>query len=575
LELKGRTTELKAGDRDPASFHICLISLYNSIASGMRVISALLKREGYAVDFVFLHGNLSTADHPDPFTSTERELLAGLCKELKPDLVGIGVASSFLHRLMREVVATIRATTDAPILLGGNHVTIVPERCVAPADYLCIGEGEATIVGLAECLRMGNLRALKDVPGLVYRGDGRTKWNPERCPVEDLDSLPYQDIDETGKYLLESNRLVEVDPILEQSCYPTYVSRGCPFSCSFCSRDLINDASGLTRALRFRSPEHVIGELEAARQKCLNIRSIRFWDDTFPTRLSWLREFTQLYKDRIGLPFGVWLHPKSAGREAMCTLREAGLVSVDMGIESGSQRIRREIFNRPEKQEDVIAASHVLTDYEIERVTFDLILEHEYEHLADKWETLDLLLGLKKPFKLNMHGLSYLPKTALTERAIKDGFITEEDLEFIFEGGLAANMLRHRWVKRPHLDNVDARGLVWPRLYFLTQYPFLSPRTIRGIARWANRNNLVARTVIRFVDMLWGMEEWRPELGHPGLVQRVRRGGVEPFLRAHPGLVFVGRLILACTRRVGSSLGQLVPRRSVLMGSNESVGVGR
>lgn len=562
MESEVLATELKATGRDRASFHVCLISLYNSIAPGLRIISALLKREGYTVDFVFLHGNLSTPDHPDPFTSTERDLLVGLCRELKPDLIGIGVTSSFLHLLMRDVVATIRKTIDVPILLGGIHVTIVPERCVDHADYLCIGEGEATIVKLAECLRTGNLRALRDVPGLVYREDGKVRWNPERCPVKNLDELPYQDIDEAGKYLLESDRLVEVDPILEQSCYPTYASRGCPFNCSFCSRDLINDASGLRRAIRFRSPEHVIGELEAAKQKCLNMRSVRLWDDTFPTRLSWLREFTQLYKERVGLPFEIWLHPKSVRREAVCMLKEAGLASVDIGIESGSQRVRREIFNRPEKQEDVIATSHVLADCGIERVTFDLILEHEYERLADKWETLDLLLRLKGSFKLNMHGLSYLPKTALTERALKDGFITEDELEFVFDGGLEANMLHHRWVKPPRPNNADARGLIWPRLYFLTQYPFLSPRVIRSIARWASKSKLVAGAVICVVDMLWGMEEWRPELEYPGLVQRVRRGGLEPFLRAHPGVVFIGRLILAFVRRVRRSLIRLVPGRS-------------
>lgn len=545
---------------DRTSFRICLISLYNTIAPGLRVISALLRQAGYTVDLVFLHGNLSTADHPAPYTSTDENLLIELCKQLEPDLIGIGVTTSFLHRLVRKVTTSIRAAIDTPIVLGGTHVTIMPERCIDYSDYLCIGEGEMTMLHLAECLRKDNAGDLENVPGLVYRLDGSVQWNSQRCPIKDLDHLPYQDIDPDDKFLIECGKIVESDPILEQSTYPTYASRGCPFSCSFCSRDLINDAGGLTRAVRFRSPEHVIGELELAKQKCLNLRTIRFWDDTFPIRPSWLQEFTQLYKDRINLPFGIWLHPKSVKPEAIRTLKQTGLVMVDMGIESGSQRVRREIFNRPESQEDVTIASRVLADCQIKEVTFDLILEHEYEQVEDKQETLELLLGLEKPFKLNMHGLSYLPKTALTEQAIKDGFVSEDDLEFTFEGGLEANMLRHRWLTHPHLEKVDARELLWPRLYFLAQQPFLSPQIVRTLTSWANKSKVVARMMVRLIDLAWGIEEWRPELENPTLVRRVRRKGLEPFLRKHPGIIFVGRVVLALVHRAQRSLSQLLSK---------------
>lgn len=547
---------------DRSSFRITLISLYNSIAPGTRVISALLKREGYSVDFVFLHGNLSTADHPDPFTPRERDLLVGLCRDLDPDLVGISASSSFLHPLMVRVTGAAREAVDAPIILGGVHITIAPERCVDLADYLCVGEGENTMLGLSEGLRTGNLAGLKDVPGLAYRVDGEMRWNPQRCPVEDLDSLPYQDIDSDGKYLLESNQITEMDPILEQSSYPTYASRGCPFNCSYCSRNLINEASGLTRAIRLRSPEHVIGELEAAQEQAVNMRSVRFWDDTFPTRRSWLEDFLPRYRERIGLPFGVWFHPKSVREETVCMMKEAGLVSVDMGIESGSERIRREIFNRPERQEDVIRASRILASCEIERMSFDLILEHEYERLEDKKETLELLLALERPFELNMHALSYLPKTGLTQRALEDGYVTEEDLEFVFEGGLEPNMRRHRWQKQPYLGVTDARDLIWPRLYYLARQPFLSPQAVRRLARWVNRNRLAARVMTRTVDLVWGMEQWRPELEHPGLVQQVRRKNLEPFFRKHPWVVFVGRLGLALLQKARRAVSRLNPLQS-------------
>ena len=348
--LDGPGTNVPGTGTGPA--RVCLISLYNTIAPGLRVLSAVLKERGHQVEVVFLHGDVSTCNHPEPVSDAELGLLNDLCLDLKPDLVGLGVTSSFLHPLAREVTASLRQAVDAPIVWGGSHATIMPEECVDFADFVCVGEGEYSLPALVEAVQSGNSRAIREVPGLVYCDGDAIFRNRDRAPVRDLDSLPYQDIDATGKYLVECDRVVRLEPLSIRSTYPTYASRGCPFECTFCSRDLINEASGLTRAIRYRSPEHVIGELEIAKRTCVNIRTIRFWDDTFPIRASWLREFCQLYAERIGLPFEVWLHPRSARLDSLRMMRQAGLSSVGMGIESGSQRLRRDLFGRPETQED-------------------------------------------------------------------------------------------------------------------------------------------------------------------------------------------------------------------------------
>ena len=554
--LDGPGTNVPGTGTGPA--RVCLISLYNTIAPGLRVLSAVLKERGHQVEVVFLHGDVSTCNHPEPVSDAELGLLNDLCLDLKPDLVGLGVTSSFLHPLAREVTASLRQAVDAPIVWGGSHATIMPEECVDFADFVCVGEGEYSLPALVEAVQSGNSRAIREVPGLVYCDGDAIFRNRDRAPVRDLDSLPYQDIDATGKYLVECDRVVRLEPLSIRSTYPTYASRGCPFECTFCSRDLINEASGLTRAIRYRSPEHVIGELEIAKRTCVNIRTIRFWDDTFPIRASWLREFCQLYAERIGLPFEVWLHPRSARLDSLRMMRQAGLSSVGMGIESGSQRLRRDLFGRPETQEDIIAASKALHACGVAHVTFDLILEHEYESDEDRKETFELLLDLTPPFTMNMHGLSYLPKTALAQRALADGVVTQDRLDLLLEEGLEANMLRHRWITGPHLDGGDSGKLVWPRLNFLTQYSCLPRSALRTLARRASDSKLIAALTIRLVDLSWAAQEWRPELAYPGVMNRVRTARLEPLLRSHPSLVALGRIGLAAMRGIGRARRRLM-----------------
>ena len=132
---------------------------------------------------------------------------------------------------------------------------------------------------------------------------------------------------------------------------------------------------------------------------------------------------------------------KSARSEALSLLRDTGLASVGIGVESGSQRIRHGVFGRRETQDDVVAASRALYECGVERVAHDLIPEHQYERYVDKVEAFGPLLSLERPYALNVHGLTYLPKTAPAERAPKDGLVTPADSKFVFEDCAGASML--------------------------------------------------------------------------------------------------------------------------------------
>ena len=105
-----------------------------------------------------------------------------------------------------------------------------------------------------------------------------------------------------------------------------------------------------------------------------------------------------------------------------------------MGIQSGSERIRRDCYERETSNEEIIEACEILARHGVSR-NLDFIGDNPYETEADRRETLDLLCRLPKPFYFNYFSLTYFPGVDLTERALRDGFIGPDDVEDVAQKG--------------------------------------------------------------------------------------------------------------------------------------------
>jgi radical SAM superfamily enzyme YgiQ (UPF0313 family) len=180
--------------------------------------------------------------------------------------------------------------------------------------------------------------------------------------------------------------------------------------------------------VRQRSVEHVINELIHVKNQLKGLKMITFFDEIFGINKKWMQEFCRQYKQKIGLPFSCYLHPLAVNDEVVSLLREAGVSLIGMGIQSGSERIRRQIFKRPESDEQIIKATRILRKYRIPLV-LDLILDNPFETYHDKENALNLLLRIPRPFKLSLYSLIYFPGTELTNMALKQGIITTDDIE--------------------------------------------------------------------------------------------------------------------------------------------------
>jgi len=145
--------------------------------------------------------------------------------EIAPDLIGISSLFTPYYRDALEIAERVRKRHDAPVIMGGPHVSEVPQEVLALPyiDYVIVGEGERPMVEFIRFL-LGRVK-LEDVPNLGYKRNNRLYFNPvsENYPI---DELPIPDL---------SGLPAEHYQLGEKSLAFMITSRGCPHRCSFCS----------------------------------------------------------------------------------------------------------------------------------------------------------------------------------------------------------------------------------------------------------------------------------------------------------------------------------------------------
>ncbi|MEZ5493519.1 MAG: radical SAM protein [Pseudomonadales bacterium] len=351
-----------------------------------------------------------------PFSDKEYRLLIEDLQEFQPDAIGFSVVSGII-REAGIVTKKLREHFSVPIIWGGPGPTLEPERCMDMADLVCINEGEQVIVDFANRLDVG--ADCTDILGTWARkGDGSLVRNPER-PLLRLDDLAIPDwnLEHYAHINNFKGRRNGIYPHNLKHEYPVMTQRGCPFSCSFCIESRYQDMFGKKDSLRRKNIDLVLQELNWAKSH-LDIKSILFYDEVFTVNPRWLDEFLPRYKEEIGLPFWCYTYPTTHTPELLQKLKDAGMVSITMGIQSGSERILKDHFNRPTAITRVLKAAQEIVDLGSEvRGFFDLISKVPFESEEDLRGTFNFLLELPKDIKmLGIAEMTNFPTYAYTEQ---------------------------------------------------------------------------------------------------------------------------------------------------------------
>jgi len=191
--------------------------------------------------------------------------------------------------------------------------------------------------------------------------------------------------------------------------------------------------------------------LVAVAGKCLaqfpRAKYIFFTDEDFFSRtIEDIKIFSEDYAKDVDLSFQVLASPQRITSEKLELLVKSGLVRLDIGVESGSERIKREIFNRPVSNETIIKAAEIINRYPQLIVFYFIIIGNPYDARQDLLDTISLVSRLPAPFYLQAYNLVFIPGTILFEKALADGIISgisDSGYELDFLAGL--DYKKHSW----------------------------------------------------------------------------------------------------------------------------------
>ncbi|MFT6830962.1 MAG: anaerobic magnesium-protoporphyrin IX monomethyl ester cyclase [Planctomycetota bacterium] len=258
-----------------------------------------------------------------------------------PDVVCFSVTTG-MHLYYFDIAKRIRKEyPEMQIIFGGPHPTFSPEMLEMNehVDAICRGEGELAIVEYLDKLAAGEDTSFVQNMWVRDRKTGEIAKNPQRTPIQDLDSLGFPDrevIYDAGSIYAESDRKVFV------------TQRGCPMNCSFCFHHALKKkvvATTNAKYVRKRSVDHVIAEIKHVRDK-YNLKFIHFLDDIFNLSGKWLDEFCEKYPKEIGIPFDVILMANMTREHHIEKLQKAGCVYARVAFESANEYIRNAVFRK-------------------------------------------------------------------------------------------------------------------------------------------------------------------------------------------------------------------------------------
>jgi hypothetical protein len=264
------------------------------------------------------------------------------------------------------------------------------------ADYVARGEGEETILDIAEALHTGaDMRSIRNI---AYLKDGELVQNPLRPLIEDLDSLPYYLHGDEHFACIENDELALHDPIFSaEKMYLANTSRGCLGQCTYCSGgnwlNIYRREYGRARRYRARKVEAVLKELEQAKAK--GAAFILFYDEYFVRSPEDFHFFFRQYRQRINLPYFLMVHTGFLAKDEQRfqDFFASGVQTVQVGVQSASKRISAEIFKRNLEPGHQLQAIQKFHAYRISTLV-DFITAHALEEEQDYRDTLDFIKEL-------------------------------------------------------------------------------------------------------------------------------------------------------------------------------------
>lgn len=371
---------------------------------GIAYLGAVAREQGHKV--LLIDGSLTG------FQDIVRQ-----AKKFDPDFVGVTCWTINRGIVWRLCSILQKVVPEAFLAVGGPHASFYPEHIFIKthASAVVVGEGEKTVCDLLDAVENGG--DLAEVRGLAYRKkNGNVERTGPRPLIAQLDSIPFPYYE--GFMDFSFHRYAGLAG-LPRPTAAIITSRGCVFDCAYCG-----SVNFWGKKWRHRSAENVLDEIQRLVEGKV-ARSIYLFDDNFPVNKKRAMDICRGIIDRkLDIHWACCSHVNMMSEELLGIMKKSGCVSIDFGVESGSEIILDNI-NKKQNRKDIERTFALVHKAGIKPRAY-LMVGNKGETIDTIDSTIELTSTIKPHSSIGATILWLLPGTRVFDEAREKGFIDDD-----------------------------------------------------------------------------------------------------------------------------------------------------